>query len=277
MLYTQRTFPMEYPLQEADVALVGIPYDSSQTQRQAKYGPFFIRQALRDLEGFDPGTGIDPFGVLKFCDIGDVDIVEGNWELTSERIMDTVSHMFSVNSNILPVFLGGEHLVTLGILMRLKDIFREKITVIHFDAHPDLRTEWKGSKYFHGSWASHILKDKGFELVQIGTRSFDKEQHELQKAVRKEITDTENPVYITIDLDVLDPSIARDVATPEPHGLTMAELYSHLEKACRNRVVGFDIVECAARSVDSNTHIIATHIMKKILGEIWMQRNGTRR
>lgn len=76
---------------------------------------------------------------------------------------------------------------------------------------------------------------------------------------------------------MLDPSIARDVATPEPHGLTMAELYSHLEKACRNRVVGFDIVECAARSVDSNTHIIATHIMKKILGEIWMQRNGTRR
>ncbi|MBI4019777.1 MAG: arginase family protein [Candidatus Aenigmarchaeota archaeon] len=272
MLYTQRTFPVEYPLQEADVALVGIPYDSSQTQRQSKYGPFFIRQALRDLEGFDQEMGFDPFEKFRFCDVGDVDIVEGSWELTNERIRDTLDSIFAINRSIIPAILGGEHLITLGILQALKEIYKEKITVIHFDAHPDLRDDWKGSKYFHGSWAWHILKDKRFELIQIGARSFDEKQHKLHKGVGKIIKATKNPVYVTVDLDVLDPSIARHVATPEPGGLTVRELYSHLEKACRNRVIGFDIVECATRSVDSNTHIIATHIMKKVLGEIWRNR-----
>ncbi len=276
MLYTVRTFYDECGIEKADVALVGIPFDSLETQRQTKYGPLFFRQALQDLEGFDIETKIDIWEKYRFSDVGNIDVVEGSWELTQERIRDTIKHIFGMNPKILPVFIGGDHSVTYGILKSMQEIINKKITVIHFDAHPDLFMEWKGYKYSHATWAYNILNDSNFELVQIGCRCISEHEYKIWKNLKKTVSRTNNPVYISFDLDVLDPAYANSVATPEPLGLTAKEVFSHLKEACRNNVIGFDIVECASRSVDNNTQFMACNVMKKILVYLWEQKKQKR-
>lgn len=264
MLYTRRTFDHEAPLPEADICLLGIPFDAAEIGRPVRYGPLFIREAIKNLIGWDPDIGINIFESYRFCDLGDVEIVPNNWKLTEERILDTIRAVFSQNKNIFPVFLGGDHLITLAILRGLKNHYKEPITIVHIDAHPDLKTDWLGEPYSHISWASHILRDGGFDLIQIGCRIWDKD--EPTRYIKKEVGKINGPVYLTIDLDVFDPAYAPDVGTPEPHGMTPEEVFSVVEQACKNNLIGFDLVECAADRLHTTAALLAAQLFKKILG-----------
>lgn len=261
MLYTKRTFDYEHPLPEADTALVGIPWDSTETGKSVKHGPLFIREALRNLPGYDPQSGINPFEG-KFCDLGDIEVVPGSWEMTKQRIGDTIREMFATNSRVFPVFLGGDHLITLGILESLP---YDKITVIHFDAHRDLLPDWLGNRFSHITWANHIASNPRFELVQLGIRSWSKDEEPLIARLEDTFKDIDNPVYITVDLDVFDPGFAPEVGTPEACGLSPEEFFDILEDACRNKVIGLDIVECASDKVGTPTAVLAAQIIKKVL------------
>jgi len=256
MLFLRKTFVYEYPLEEADFALVGIPWDFSQTGYPTRYGPLFIREALKNVVGYDPVSKINVFEKYKFCDLGDVEVVPGNWKLTEERIRDTVKSVFETNPKIFPVFLGGDHLITLGILNSLKP---RKLTVVDLDAHRDLAKDFLGEKYSHFTWAYHALKD--FEIVQIGCRSWTKEED--SKGVKDDLKKIKNPVYLTIDLDVLDTS---DVGTPEPVGMGFGELTEILKQVCRHEIIGMDIVECAATKINSSSAIFAANLIKKVIG-----------
>jgi agmatinase len=191
MLYTKKTFDYEYGLSEASVALLGIPWDSTETGKSVRYGPLFIREALRNIPGYDPVTGTNPFQEHKFCDLGDLEVVPGDWALTKERIQDTIREMFATNERVFPVFLGGDHLITLGILESLP---HEKITVVHFDAHRDLLEDWMGNPHAHITWASHIVKNPRFELVQVGVRSWSKEEESLIARLKDTVQKTNNPI-----------------------------------------------------------------------------------
>lgn len=262
MLYLKRTFDYEYPLEEADVVLIGIPWDFSQTGFPTRYGPLFIREALRNVVGYDPKSKINVFEKFKFCDLGDIETVPGNWKLTEERIMDTVKSVFEKNPKVFPVFLGGDHLVTLGILNSLRD-FQKKITVVDLDAHMDLMKEFLGEKYSHFTWAYHASKQ--FELRQIGCRSFTKEEEEISKKrrIKNDLKNIKSPVYLTIDLDVMQTS---DVGTPEPGGMEFRELTEILKQTCKHKLIGMDIVESAAMKVNSESSVFAANLIKKILG-----------
>ncbi|HDD72552.1 MAG TPA: agmatinase [Candidatus Aenigmarchaeota archaeon] len=268
MLYTRKTFFYEYPLEEADVVLVGVPFDSTEIGFPVRFGPLFLREAIKNLPGWDPELRINIFEKLKFCDLGDIEVVPGSWRATQNIIKDTIRDIFSKNPRIFPVFLGGEHLITLGILQSLSEILKERITVIQFDAHRDLMSEWMGEKYSHITWAYHIAKSPEFELVQIGCRSWDKSEENVLKkfAVKEKLEKTENPVYITVDLDVFDPKHAPEVGTPEPMGITPKEFFSCLKKICKNRIIGLDIVECASQRVNTQTALLGAYIFKKVLG-----------
>lgn len=263
MLYLKKTLDLEYPLKEADVALIGIPFDSTEIGRPVRYGPLFLREAIKNLVGFDPELGLNIFGKYKIADLGDIEIVPGSWELTRERILDTLEWLLGENPKILPVFLGGEHLITLAILEGLSKIHK-KITVVDFDAHRDLRKDWLGNEFSHITWARHILDKPGFELIQPCCRIWDEEERDVE--VRKDLNGIAGPVYITLDLDVLDPSHAPEVGTPEPLGLNPEQLFSLLKQACRGKVIGLDIMECAAREVNSRTALMGAQAFKKVLG-----------
>ncbi len=270
MLYVRRTFGYEYPLEEADVVLVGVPWDFSQTGSPTRYGPLFIREALKNLVGHDPETGTNPFEKYKFCDLGDIEVVPGNWKLTEERIRDTIKWIFEKNPAVFPVFLGGDHLVTLGILNSVRSLF-ETITVVDFDAHMDMMGEFLGEKFSHVTWARRLLESKGFEMIQIGCRSFTEEEKETAKKfhVKGDAENLKGPVYLTIDLDVLQTS---DAGTPEPGGLAFGELTKILKDiVAKNRVIGMDIVECASTRVNSESSVLAANIIKKVLAYAFLK------
>jgi agmatinase len=274
MLYTAKTFEYESSLKEADVALLGIPFSSTETGQCVKHGPLFIREAIKNIVGYDPETKTNPFEATKFCDLGDVSVVPGSWKLTAEAITDTINEMIQTNPRIFPVFLGGEHLVTLAIsnaLAKHHASDNRKLTIIDFDAHRDLMQDWMGEKYSHITWAARALESPSIRLIQLGCRSANKGEWEPYKGKvmesLDELKDSDDPVYITIDMDVFDPSIAPEVGTPEPRGMNQQQFFEFLEKACKFNVIGMDIVECASRQVNSRTALMAAHIFKKVM--IW--------
>ncbi len=262
MLYLRKTFSYEYSPEEADVILLGIPFDSTETGSPVRFGPVFLREAIKNMPGYDPENGISIFEKLKFCDVGDVEIVPGNWKLTSHAIRDSIKYLMEINNKAIKVFLGGEHLISLAILEGLLE-FHKKITVIHFDAHKDLMPEWMGEKFSHITWAYHIMKKSGIELVQIGCRSWNKEEEKI--LTKQKIPKTKNPVYITVDLDVFDPVYAPEVGTPEPQGITPKDFLQTLKKIPMKNLIGFDIVECASQCVNTKTALLGAWVFKKIL------------
>ena len=110
MLHAKRTFEYEHKLEDSDVVLVGIPFDSTQTGYPVRYGPLFIREAIKNTIGWDPELKLNVFEKLKFCDAGDVSVVPGSWDLTSDAIKETAKEILERNPKAFPVFLGGEHL-----------------------------------------------------------------------------------------------------------------------------------------------------------------------
>jgi agmatinase len=268
MLYLRKTFSYEYPLEKADVVLVGIPFDSTETGKPVRYGPVFLREAIKNTPGYDPKTKVNAFEKLKFADVGDVEVVPGSWNLTGERIRETVKWIFEANPKVFPVFLGGDHLVTLGILEGFREFFKEKITVVHFDAHRDLLSEYMGEEYSHITWAYHIARNPAFRLVQIGCRSWNsEEERNLRKfRITDRIKEIKGLVYLSVDLDVFDPAYAPEVGTPEPEGMLPGEFFGVLEKIPAGKIIGMDIVECASDKVNTPTAVLGAHIFKRILG-----------
>jgi len=267
MLHTIRTFPFEFPLKEAEIALIGIPWDSSETGKSVKYGPLFIREAIRNLPGFDLETKTNVFEKFKFTDLGDIEPTQANWKLTEEKIQDTIKEAFKINPKVFPVFLGGDHLISLGILKSLAETTKKKITVIDFDAHRDLLPEYQGELYSHITWANKLLKSSKFELIQLGIRSSSSEEEKIakKKKIKSVLKKISNPIYVSVDLDVFDPSIAPEVGTPEPLGMKQKEFFSLLKKVCNKNLIGFDLVECSSDKINSQTAVLAANIFKKVL------------
>ena len=266
MLYTRKVFDYEYDIEDADIAVLGIPWDSTETGTPVRFGPLFIREAIKNLPGFDPETNVNIFKKLKFCDLGDIDVVHGNWKLTADRIDETIKEIFERNKKIKPIFFGGDHLITLGVLSSLSRIIKKRITVIDFDAHSDILPEWMGEPYNHITWAYHALKNLDITLIQIGCRSWTEEEHNspLKKRIKNILPPLHGPVYITIDMDVIDPSHAPEVGTPEPLGMDPKDLFTYLKKSS-DGLIGFDIVECASERPGTQTAHLSANIFKKIL------------
>jgi len=257
MIYLRNSFlGHNYSLEEADVCLMGIPFDSTSMSHGSRFGPTAIREALKDIEGYDPQAGIDPFEKLKIADLGDIEIVPGSYKLTAERIADTVSWVREQNPEAFILSLGGEHLISLPIIETLKPE-----TVVQFDAHADLREDFIGEKYSHADWAHYVAK--GFNLVQRGVRSYCKEEEELVYKLKK--NKVSGPTYLTIDIDVFDPSIAPETGLPEPSGWNFDEFCENLDSIKNGNLIGADIVEVAPKGFNSLTAFLAANVVKKIL------------
>lgn len=271
MLYTTKTFPFEHEPKKAEIVLLGVPWDSTETGKSVKFGPLFIREAIKNLPGFDFESKQNVFEKFKFCDLGDLEIVYGNWKLTEKRIQYTIKEIKEINPKAFPVFLGGDHLISLGIINALKG--KEKITVIHFDAHRDLMENWMGEKFSHITWAKRLLEEKGIELIQLGSRSSSKEEEKTAKKfrIKESLKGIKGKVYISVDLDVFDPSICPEVGTPEPLGMQQKEFFSLLKEICsKSKVIGLDLVECASDKVNLQTALIAANVFKKVL--VWKKK-----
>lgn len=237
--------------QRTRLALIGFRYDeNSSFMKGAADAPPQIRAALRsDASNLWSESGADLGVVGTFFDAGDVEPVTG----TDMFSLIENSVWTLLNDNLAPIALGGDHSITYPIIKGLKRIY-PRLGVLHFDAHPDLYDELQGNRYSHACPFARIMEEQLVErLVQVGVRTIN--GHQKQQAQRfgvemiemrdwrDDLTLTfETPLYISFDMDALDPAFAPGVSHREPGGLSTRQVID-LIRRLNARVVGADIVE----------------------------------
>lgn len=247
---------------KSDVAIMGVPFDlgSSETagQRQA---PLAIRMAGVWAEGMTHlQTSIDPLETIKVVDVGDIDVLPGDviggWNEIQDR-----ARTIKANTHCL-LSIGGDHSATAKILAGVASVGSPQITVIDFDAHSDYWRNDPGIELNHGTWVRHVV-EAGIvrDVVQFGVRGWGVPNNDRSWAnkngiethyatesrwidsLRKAVEDADS-IYLSVDMDVLDPAFAPGVAYPEPGGLTTRELFSGVQMVMSSgKVIGADVME----------------------------------
>jgi agmatinase len=256
MLYTSNTFtPYNHPLKEAEIVFLGIPFTSTSICKPAMYGPIMVRHALQNIENL-PNK--------KFCDLGDLEIVPGSYELTAERIRETIKEIKETNPKAFIIAIGGEHLITLPIIETLKPK-----TIIQIDAHSDTRSDYLGCTHSHATWAYHASKLS--RIIQVGLNAVSEDEKKFlakTKSVQAfSISDflkfkpnIQQPVHLTIDMDVFDPSYV-EACMPEGNAKP-EDIFAVLEKI---HPQSMDIVEIADDRLPSKTGFLAAELIRRVL------------
>ena len=262
--------------EESKIVIFGAPFDSTTSYRPgARFASKVMRAESYGLETYSPYQNLDVTD-YKIFDGGDLELCFGDTNLALEDIKNFAAKIFDANK--IPVMIGGEHLVTLGMFKAAVKKF-QNINVIHFDAHTDLRDDYLGAKLSHATVIRRIYDIIGDgKIFQFGIRSGDRPEFEfaaqhtrLQKfnfaGLGKVIGEVKDkPIYLTIDLDVLDPSVFPGTGTPEAGGVTFIELVdAALKVISQGNVVAVDLVELSPPYDPSG---ISTATALKILREI---------
>ncbi|WP_414042400.1 agmatinase [Macrococcus animalis] len=239
--------------EDATTVIYGAPFDGTVSNRPGtRFAADAIRSESYGLETYSPYLDKDLEDV-NIIDTGDVDITIGNKVKVLEELEDTARVI--INANKLPFMLGGEHLVTLGPFRAVHEKYPD-VVLVQLDAHTDLRDDYMGESLSHATVVRRIHDIVGDNRIfQFGIRSGTKEEFDwsnthttLEKFSIDTLNDLPNilggtPVYVTIDLDCLDPSIFPGTGTPEPGGLTYKELEPAFKVFEQLNVVAADIVE----------------------------------
>lgn len=239
---------------EADIVLFGAPFDSTTSYRPGtRFGSSAIRRESYGIECYSPYQDKD-LEDTKVMDCGDLELCFGNTKKALAQIEEQAKEI--LDNSAIPFMLGGEHLVTLGAFRAVLEKYSD-IHIIHFDAHADLREEYLGEQLSHASVIRRCWDLVGDgRIYQFGIRSGDREEFYWAKehvTMRKfdfegleEVLEKleGKPIYFTLDLDVLDPSVFPGTGTPEPGGVTFDALRKAAEKVCsRANVVACDVNE----------------------------------
>jgi agmatinase len=272
-----------------DVAILGVPFDAGTTYRPgARFGPAGIRGGSRLLRGLHPGLDVEPFADQQVADAGDVgctpfDIAEaiGQIEAAARSLLGDVGHV---------VALGGDHTVALP-LLRATTASHGPVALVHLDAHLDTWDTYFGAAYTHGTpfrraaeeglfandvsmhvgirgsifTRQDLVDDRGFGFGIVGAFDYERRSvEEIAAEIRSRVGDA--PVYVSIDVDVMDPAHAPGTGTPEAGGLTSRELLATLRALDGIQLVGADVVEVApAYDHAELTTVAAANVVYELL------------
>lgn len=262
----------DHPVEGSRVALLGAPFDGTSAFRPgARFAPSSVRIWSEVLETYSPVFKKD-LSELKVADAGDADTFAiPEWGLVSEAIRDKVRWLLSRGSRT--VLMGGEHLVTLPAVEECLRIHPD-LAVLQMDAHLDLRDEHNGARFSHATVMRRVLEKVGKgRLFQFGVRSGPREEWELARREKTIVNDTAalrptlegRPVYLTVDLDVLDPSVMPETGTPEPGGMTFKEIQDAIYSLRGLDVVAADVVEyCPAPGGGGPSGAVAAKIIREL-------------
>jgi agmatinase len=267
--------------EKAEVLIIPAPYEGTVSYGGgAAQGPLAIFNASQEVEHFEPELGFVPaqVGIGKIPPLP----LEG---LSPEKAVKAVEEAVTdaLKKGKRPVVLGGEHSLSAGAVKAIKDFYGE-FTVLHFDAHADLRDQYRGARYSHACIMKRVM-DMGVNSVSVGIRSLSPEEwslyrekkpaiyfmHRLRKVSGWEemiIRELKQKVYITLDLDVLDPACLPGTGTPEPGGMSYPELLGFLQllAASCKEVVGFDLVELAPIKGEQVSEFTAARLLYQMIG-----------
>ncbi len=251
------------------LTMYGVPYDATSSFRPgSRLGPEAIRRASESIETYSPTLDRD-LEAVRFVDAGDLQ-VEG---LAPAAMVKTIRRQISPG---FPFFLGGEHTLTLGAVQSLV-AYHPDLTVIQWDAHADLRDEYGGERTGHATVMRRLL-DGRCPLVQLGIRAGTREEFAVARerslyisrevALPPTLLDAlrDRALYLSVDIDVLDPSIAPGTSNPEPEGARYGELIAPLRSLSSHRIVGMDLVEVSPPCDPGGaTAIIAASLAREMI------------
>ena len=247
----------ESAFEPARTVLLGCPFDKTASfRRGARFGPQAMREASDCLETYSPHLDKD-LGDAALCDLGDVDFTSDDTESVLASIKAEAREIFRAGKR--PVFLGGEHLVSFPAVEAALELF-PSLVVFQWDAHADLRDDYMGEKLSHACVMRRILELEGVGLFrQFGVRSGTREEFEWMQAnetlrplspeaVESALSDVgERAIYLTLDVDVVNPGEMPGTGSPEPGGLGLDALMDCISvlNASGARIIGADVVELA--------------------------------
>lgn len=288
--------PFQSDLASLNVAVQGIPFDGAASFRPgARFGPRAIREMSSLLRPFNRVLDVDPYKILNCADVGDCPVNPFNTMESLNLIAQYYQAL--VRARVTPLSFGGDHLVTLGVLRGIAAA-RGSVAVLQVDAHLDTWHSYFGSLYTHGSFMKRAIEeglvDAGHSL-QVGIRGplfspddmqdvralgleilpmdaiVDWQVQAIADAIHARIGDT--PVYITFDVDSVDPAFAPGTGTPEIGGFTSQQIIALLHRLRGLNIIGADIVEVApAYDTAGITALLAARVGYEILGLLALQR-----
>ncbi|SFR05240.1 agmatinase [Desulfoscipio geothermicus] len=297
-----RTFmrlPNKRTLTDVDFIVSGIPFDTGGSFRiGTRFGPQAIRDASILLRPYNPVLDVNIFDYCSGVDYGDIDVVPGYIEESYQRIEESITPIFE--SDVVPIFLGGDHSVTLP---ELRAVAKSKgpVALVHFDSHSDTWDSYFEKSYNHGTPIRRAIEEKCLLVensIQVGMRGplygpedlndaremglevlTTQESREIGiaetvKRIKERVQD--KPVFVTFDIDFLDPVYAPGTGTPEIGGFTTWEAQHLVREGLRGlNFVGFDLVEVLP-SYDSNqvTAFAAAGIVYEFISLLALNRKG---
>ncbi len=290
----QRTFPPFFAdadanRSDASYVVLGAPYDATASFRSGTaQGPDAIRQAAWNFETYNLRNGVDLRDV-PIHDAGNLEVEDLPPEEMVAAVREAVADV--VADDLLPVLLGGEHSITPPSVEAVAE-HHPDLAVLQLDAHLDYRDTYEESPWNHACAARRVADTVGPERVHVlGVRSAERE--ELQEARRDGLSFTtaqeveregmgrvlhdvvdalgEGPLYLTLDIDALDPSHAPGTGTPEPYGLAPRDVVQVIQRTAA-RIVGFDLVEVSPPWDPGITAPLAARLTRELLAESWLHR-----
>lgn len=264
--------------EDANIVMVGVPMDFTCSFRPGtRFGPQKIREISIGIEEYSiyMDKSLEDYA---YFDSGDLDLPFGNVEISLELIGEAAKEI--LDDNKFPLFIGGEHLISVPVIKEVYNKYGDELIVIHFDAHADLREGYLGCPNSHASAIRRLVDFMpGKNIYQFGIRSGTKEEFEYAKANTnmytievleplKKVVDKfkGRPIHLTLDIDVVDPAFANGTGTPEPGGISSKELIQALNVIKDLNIVGFDIVEVSPHYDQSDrTALLAAKIIRDMI------------
>jgi agmatinase len=277
---------LQTSFEKAKYVVVGVPFDVTSTYRTgARFGPAAIRQASLNIETFSFRTGQDIEDV-PIHDIGDLHI-STDPKKTVDMLKVVVEDIVAAGK--IPVSIGGEHTITLGIMKGFGEKVK-KTAIVSFDAHLDLRKEFLGLKLSHTTFMQLISEElKPAKIIEVGTRSVCQDELKYAKKAGIEFFSTQqikkegtaqiiqklkeklapyDNIYLSVDMDILDPAFAPAVQNPEADGITTSDLLDMVCSLCDKRVIGFDVLEIAPVYDQGISAIAAAKVIFEMLCQL---------
>jgi agmatinase len=305
--------PEDLAAGQVDVAMIGAYTDMGGGSRGASRGPNALRLTNAEYTPWGAwsmahmGTMVNPFKELTIVDYGDAPVDPFSTERSMEAIRGIVREITEVKlengKNVFPLIIGGDHSLTYPNVAGVTDVYgKGKVGVIHFDAHYDA-TNMLGHLITHGSWVKRLITEghvPGKNYIQVGLRGYypDAESFEwmrkegfryhtmteverrgwpaVMEDIIKEAKDGPEFLYISFDIDTLDPAYMPGTGTPEPGGLTTREAFPIVRRLCaETNVIGFDIVELAPeRDPGYTTTLNTNRLVRECLVGLAMRKKG---
>ena len=290
--------PQVRTLEEVDLAVVGVPFDTAVTFRVGgRFGPNAVRAASVMLRSYNANLDVRPFEILSCVDYGDITIVPGNTERSYDAITAAVTPI--VEAGIVPLLIGGDHACTLPHLRATRS--RGPVALIDFDSHTDAWDNYFGEKYNHGTWMRRAIEEglvDAAHSIEVGLRGslygaedwtglrdelgldyvtteeiFAIGPAAVAARIRERVGD--RPAFISFDIDVVDPAFAPGTGTPEAGGPSAHDMLTVLRGLTGIDFIGFDVVEVIpAYDPAGQTATLAANLAYEMLSLLARRRAG---